>query len=126
VREILRGRRVLVARPGGAAGGDPERRLSALGAQVESAGVLSDALHRIDQPAPYDGLVCDRRLLGGEPDALLRAILKLQQGAAVVVLSPSPDEDRRTFPQEAALLPLDSTPEEVLSALADALVLRTA
>ncbi len=65
---------------------DLDARLREIGAVPERVTEIMPVLGRIDSAEPLDAIVVDASLLGAEPKALVRAMLKLRPATAVVIL----------------------------------------
>lgn len=118
VRAALKGCRVLLALPAGHLATDLEDRLKVLGLVGEAVHTLHDLLERVDAEPSPETLIVDRRLLGGEPNPLIQAILKLLPLARLVILSETPTLDRVGFPEEVTFVPTNSPPDSVIEVLA--------
>ncbi|MBU1908684.1 MAG: hypothetical protein KJ726_01400, partial [Verrucomicrobia bacterium] len=79
--------RVLLAGARTAARDDWIRRLRDLGMQVRIADDIVATLHAVEAPGEFSVLVLERKLLGDEAAALLRAVRKLRPHSGLVVLS---------------------------------------
>ena len=117
-RAALAGCRTLLALPPGRAATDLEGRLQVLGLAAEGVHALPDLLERIDRDPLPEVLVMDRRLLGGEPNALIQAMVKLLPAAMLVVLSETPTLDRVGLPDEITFLRSDTPPDSLIETLA--------
>lgn len=94
-----------------------EEQLNDLGMVVERAGDVVAALQHVEAGRELSAMVMDRRLLGEEADALVRAIIKLRPAAGLLVLC----EDTSSIPpelkQQAVFEKKTISPEAVLQAL---------
>lgn len=119
IRSALEGRRTLLAMPVGQPAEDLEDRLQGLGLAASSTHTLPDLLGLIDEADPVpEALIIDRRVLGGEPNALIRAITKLLPSAMLVILSETPALDCVGMSEEIVFMPLDAPPDSIIEALA--------
>jgi len=78
----------------GAAAGDWKplhKRLQEVGANVRRSPDVVSLLASLEQEQRFDALIVDRNLLGPDPGALLRAILKLHPESGLLVLAEQPD-----------------------------------
>ncbi len=109
---------VLVARPvGGNNRIGLEQRLKDLGMSVESAGDIVSALQQVEAARELSAVIFDRKLLGEEGDALLRAILKLRPHAGLVVLHESTDAIPQNLKADVVFEPVDASVDSIVQAL---------
>lgn len=117
LRDYIANWRVLVA------GDAPERRagieqhLKQAGMSVEIAGDIVSALQQVEAGRELTAMVFDKKLLGDEADALLRAILKLRPHAGVVVLSEAPDQESQALKADIVFEPASVSSDAILQAL---------
>jgi DNA-binding NtrC family response regulator len=107
---------VLVAGSGDVPSLDLDHRLRSVGVRVDRVEDMVSALGRVEEKEAYDAMVLDRRLLGGEADALLRAIVKLKPETGLVVLTDESEADRPAV-EHAVTVPFDASPDTILEAL---------
>jgi two-component system cell cycle sensor histidine kinase/response regulator CckA len=96
-----------------------ERRLKLLGAAVSVADNLVGALAEVDGGRHYNAMVFDRALLGDDSTGLLRAVLKLQRGAGIVLLGDGPGGSAAPggFEEDVAVESTRATADQVLEAM---------
>jgi len=82
---------IMVAMSEALAGNVLKKKIEQHGAYVEIANDIVGTLSRLDKENAYRAIIIDRNLLGAEADGLLKAILKLQPKAGLVVLSDNID-----------------------------------
>jgi signal transduction histidine kinase len=109
--------RVLMARSGAPADRSIEKQLLALGMQVDRVSDLATALRSVEAKCPYDAMMVDRSLLGGEARGLLQAILKMRPSLGLVVTTDSPDLLRETLGQEVVFESPSAPPPVLMGAL---------
>ena len=92
IRHYMTGWRILLAGPNRDDLNAMESQLKEIGARIERADDIVSTLHFVESDRNLNAMILDKRLLGAEAAPLLRAILKLQPGAGLVVLSDSTDK----------------------------------
>ena len=93
IRHYLAGWRILLAGPNRNELTALEQQLKGTGLQVERADDIVNTLHFVESDRNLNAMILDKRLLGAEAGPLLRAILKLQPGAGLVILSEATDKE---------------------------------
>jgi nitrogen-specific signal transduction histidine kinase len=85
--------KVFVALPDDEEAAGLVKHLESMGTAVESATDIVGALSKVEREEPFTAMVFDKDLLGAEAEAdgLLRAIIKLQPSAGIVVLCKNTD-----------------------------------
>lgn len=78
---------------------------------------IVSVLQHVEADRELSAIVCDRRVLGEEADALLRAIIKLRPRAGLVVLCNAPESMLASLKSDIVFEPLDAAPETILQAL---------
>jgi two-component system, cell cycle sensor histidine kinase and response regulator CckA len=94
-----------------------EEFLKEIGMTVTRAEDIVSALQHVEADRELNAIVCDRRVLGEEADALLRAIIKLRPRAGLVVLCDSPESMLASLKSDIVFEPLNAAPETILQAL---------
>ena len=113
----LAGWKVLLAVSGRDAFKNIEEHLRETGMGVTVAEDIVAALQHVEADRELSAIVCDRRVLGEEADALLRAIIKLRPRAGLVVLCGAPESMHANLKSDIVFEPLDVAPETILQAL---------
>ena len=93
-----------------------EEYLEELGMTVEIAGDIVSALQHVEAGRELNMMVFDRKLLGEEADALLKAIRKLRPQAGFTVLAES-RETATKLDASIVVEAVDASPETVLQAM---------
>ncbi|MBN1267970.1 MAG: hypothetical protein JXB04_00130 [Kiritimatiellae bacterium] len=111
--------KVLLALPQGEQIAQLKTHLESMGTSVEVAEDLVGALSRVDKEQAYTAMVFDREILGAEAevDGLLRAILKLQPSAGLVVLFRGTDTILSSLTSEAVFVSREAGVEAVSEAM---------
>lgn len=117
LRMYLAGWKVLLAVSGRAAFKNIEEHLRETGMGVTVAEDVVAALKHVEADRELSAIICDRRVLGEEADALLRAIIKLRPRAGLVVLCSAPESMHARLKSDIVFEPLDVAPEAILQAL---------
>ena len=94
-----------------------EEYLKEIGIAVTVAEDIVSALQHVEADRELSAIVCDRRVLGEEADALLRAIIKLRPRAGLVVLCSAPESMLASLKSDIVFEPLNAAPETILQAL---------
>ena len=97
-----------------------DRRLTELGARVIGVDNVMSALARIEEDRNLDAMILDKYLLGQEAKGLLRAILKLQPLAGVVVLCDDPGLESGGLASDVVFVEGHADPNKVLASLVEA------
>ncbi len=95
-------------------------RLTELGADVDVCNSFVSALARIEGSRVPDGIIIDNRVIMDEARGLLRALLKLCPGSAVVVLCDKPNEEAEQLEGDIVFLPNRVSTDRVLFGLVEA------
>jgi nitrogen-specific signal transduction histidine kinase/CheY-like chemotaxis protein len=117
LRMYLVGWKILLAGSGRKDTQQIEEYLKEIGMTVTVAEDIVSALQHVEADRELSAIVCDRRVLGEEADALLRAIIKLRPRAGLVVLCDSPGSMLASLKSEIVFEPLNAAPETILQAL---------
>jgi len=94
-----------------------EEYLKEVGMTVTVAEDIVSALQHVEAGRELSAIVCDRRVLGEEADALLRAIIKLRPRAGLVVLCDSPESVSASLKPDMVIEPLNVAPAAILQAM---------
>lgn len=94
-----------------------EQYLKEIGIVVTVAEDIVSALQHVEADRELSAIVCDRRVLGEEADALLGAIIKLRPRAGLVVLCSAPESMRASLKSDIIFEPLNVTPDAILQAI---------
>jgi DNA-binding NtrC family response regulator len=94
-----------------------EEYLKDVGMTVTVAEDIVAMLQHVEADRELSAIVCDRRLLGEEADALLKAIIKLRPRAALVVLCESPESVSTSLKSDMVIEPMNATPVVILQAM---------
>lgn len=94
-----------------------EQYLKEIGMAVTVAEDIVSALQHVEADRELSAIVCDRRVLGEEADALLRAIIKLRPRAGLVVLCNAPESMLASLKSDIVFETLNVAPETILQAL---------
>lgn len=109
---------VLLGCPGSAQREELEWRMSALGITVELADDLVTVLAQVeDRQRSFAGILLEKDMIVDETEGTLRAILKLQPAAGLVLLDESPEWIPRALRDEVVYAASTSGPENILKAL---------
>lgn len=100
-------------------------RLQEIGVSVVTADTVAGALARVEDTAGLDAMILDRGLLRQEASGILRAIVKLRPETGVVVLAENPELDSAGMTHDIVFVPVDSSPNDVLTAAIEAKGLAT-
>ena len=94
-----------------------EEYLKEIGMAVTVAEDVVSALQHVEADGDLNAMVFDRRVLGEEADALLKAIIKLRPRGGLVVLCESPEAMLASLRSDIVFEPLNAAPETILQAL---------
>jgi two-component system, cell cycle sensor histidine kinase and response regulator CckA len=94
-----------------------QQYLKEVGMTVMVAEDIVSALQHVEADRELSAIVCDRRVLGEEADALLRAIIKLRPRAGLVVLCDSPESISTSLKSDMVVEPLNVTPTVIVQAM---------
>ena len=94
-----------------------EEYLKEIGMAVTVAEDVVSALQHVEADCDLNAMVFDRRVLGEEADALLKAIIKLRPRGGLVVLCESPEAMLASLRSDIVFEPLNAAPETILQAL---------
>jgi two-component system, cell cycle sensor histidine kinase and response regulator CckA len=117
LRMYLAGWKVLLAVSGREGFKNIEEHLKETGMAVTVTEDIVSALQHVEADRELSAIVCDRRVLGEEADALLRAIIKLRPRAGLVVLCSAPESMLASLKSDIVFEPLSVTPETILQSL---------
>ncbi len=117
LRTDLAAWKVLMAGSGLDGHSEREEFLKDLGVGLLVAGDIVTALQHVEADRDLNAMILDRKLLGGEADALLRAILKLRPRAGLVVLCDTPESVSQSLKTEIVIEPSAVEPDALLQAL---------
>jgi len=96
------------------------RRLDRLPLNVEEVDDIMSALGRVDREAGLDAVIMEYSLLGRQPKALLKAILKLRPSVGLVVLCEDPESDSQGLTTDIVFESAQASPDKILAAMVDA------
>lgn len=117
VRSMVGEWNLLLARPSGEGTAEVQEQLQAMGATVESVGDLVAALARVEASHPYQAILIDQYLLGGQANHLLKTILKLNPSIGLVVLGDMPLTADPELKQHIVFEPLSASTNVLVNAL---------
>lgn len=109
--------KVLMARASERADRPIEQRLRAMGIQVDRVFDLASALHSVEVACPYDAVLVDRSMLGGDAVELLRAMVKLRPSLGLVVTADAPGALGEQLGEEVVVESAAASPDALVSAL---------
>ena len=110
---------VLFARPARDYAG-LDHRLTELGVRVIPVDSVITALARVEEDRNLDVMILDKYLLGQEAKGLLKAILKLQPAAGIVVLCDDPASESEGLTPDVVFVEARSDPNKALIAMVEA------
>ena len=110
---------VLFARPARAYGA-LDRRLTDLGVRLTTVDNVISALARIEEDKNIDVMILDKYLLGQEAKGLLKAILKLQPTAGIVVLCDDPASESEGLAPDVIFVEAHADPNKAIVSLVEA------
>jgi len=110
---------VLFARPARSYG-VLDRRLTELGVRLTSVDSVISALARIEEDKNIDVMILDKYLLGQEAKGLLKAILKLQPMAGIVVLCDDPASESEGLSPDVIFVEAHADPNKAIVSLVEA------
>jgi signal transduction histidine kinase len=110
---------ILIATPAGA-NHPVTARLSELGAEVDLCNSFVSALARLEENEMPNGIIIDSRIIMDETRGLLRALLKLCPGSAVVVLCDEPESQSQQLEVDIVFLSHRVSTDRILFGLVEA------
>jgi hypothetical protein len=110
---------VLFARPARAYGA-LDRRLTELGVRLTPVDSVISALARIEEDKNIDVMILDKYLLGQEAKGLLKAILKLQPLAGIVVLCDDPASESEGLSPDVIFVEAHADPNKAIVSMVEA------
>lgn len=117
VRSMVSAWNLLMACPVGEGATEVQEQLRGMGATVEPVGDLVAALARIEASRPYQAVLIDQYLLGGQANHLLKTILKLNPAIGLVVLGDMPLTAEPELRKHIVFQPMISSTDLLINAL---------
>ncbi len=100
---------------------DAESRMKSLNMRVHRAASLASLLSTIENGTSLDAIIIQEALISEETGGIIKAILKLTPGAAVVVLQSATDTGNvQKLEQDVVILEEDTSLDQILLALIEA------
>ena len=120
IRRYVAGWRILLAGSKRNEWNDLEVQLKGIGVRVERSDDIVGTLNFVESDRNLNAMILDKRLLGAEAGPLVRAILKLQPGAGLVILSNPEDKALRSMEDEVVVDTPVPTADDLLADLVKA------
>ena len=109
--------KVLLAGASWTGKGDFEQRLKDLGMDIHLAGDIVAALQHVEADRDLHAMIFEKKLLGDQADALLKAILKLRPSAGTVLLAEQPESVPESLKSDIVVESVGANPDTLIQAL---------
>jgi DNA-binding NtrC family response regulator len=117
LRAYIANWQVLLARPDATDRNGLEAYLRQAGLRVIKTENVVSTLQQIESNRALNAMIIDMTMLGDQAQPLLRAVVKLQPGAALVVLCESLQEQPEHLAAHAVFAPTSAAPDTILQAV---------
>ncbi len=97
-----------------------DNRLKTIGVQSQYIDNLMTALPKIESDKDLHAIIIDKRILGSQSSALLRAILKLRPESGLIVITDANESADEAFVNQVVFVEQNAQPDRIINQLVDA------